>query len=398
MARILHRIPETYDGREQAFVKHELLKSYFEKLLLIIGMSARREGSVEICYVDCFAGPWGDDSEAMEGTSIAISLRTMSMCQQKLAKLGVQATMRALYVEQDPHAFARLSQYLRVATPAGISANCFEGDFLDLRDRMLEWCGSKAFVFFFIDPKGWQAVGVEKLRPLLQRPRTEFLINFIYDFINRIAAMAEWVPDIAAFLGVSVDVVQSLAGRPPQEREKLLLNCYRDGLKRNVQFTNQKFRPRTAYVRVLDPSKERPKYHLVYVTCHPVGVIEFMGISQGVDLIQRRVRAIKRSDIREKQTGMQDMFFDQPDSHDQATDVNSDDVDRFWIDYLGVGIRSIGEPEFADILEQTDWMPGDLQASLVRLIKAGRIQNLDATTSRPKRPLHFEQTERLQLT
>lgn len=64
-------VPAIYDGREQAWIKHKLLESYLEKLLLIIGMAARPKGKVEICYVDCFAGPWGDDSEQMEGTSIA---------------------------------------------------------------------------------------------------------------------------------------------------------------------------------------------------------------------------------------------------------------------------------------------------------------------------------------
>ena len=184
-------VPATYDGREQAWIKHQLLENYLEKLLLIIGMAARSIGSVEICYVDCFAGPWGDDTEQMEGTSIAISMRTMAMCKQKLAKLGVDATMRAVYIEKDKKAFGRLSNYLDVATPAGVDSECREGDFLDLRQDILNWCGNNAFAFFFIDPKGWKTVGVPNLTTLLARPKSEFLINFMYDFINRTASMRE---------------------------------------------------------------------------------------------------------------------------------------------------------------------------------------------------------------
>ena len=67
-----HHVPIGYEGREQALIKHLLLKSYLERLLLIIGMGGRRSGRVELCYVDCFAGPWGDESDDLANTSIAI--------------------------------------------------------------------------------------------------------------------------------------------------------------------------------------------------------------------------------------------------------------------------------------------------------------------------------------
>jgi hypothetical protein len=42
-------------------------------------------------------------------------------------------------------------------------------------------------------------------------------------------------------------------------------------------------------------------------------------------------------------------------------------------------------------------MPQDLQASLLRLIKAGKLKNLDAQHPRNARPLHPEKAERLVL-
>lgn len=58
-------VPDTYQGREQAYIKHRLLEGYLEKLFLIVGMSSSKLGITELCYVDCFAGPWGDESEDM---------------------------------------------------------------------------------------------------------------------------------------------------------------------------------------------------------------------------------------------------------------------------------------------------------------------------------------------
>ena len=129
MHQTLNLIPDAYIGREQALVKHKLLEAYLEKLILIIGMSAKREQSVEIGYVDCFAGPWGDESEAMNGTSIAISLQTMDSCRKKLLSLGVQANIRALYIEKSPSAFGRLSAYLQASTPEGVSSKCLKENF-----------------------------------------------------------------------------------------------------------------------------------------------------------------------------------------------------------------------------------------------------------------------------
>jgi len=393
MTKDFGQIPEMYDGREQALIKHRLLASYLEKLVLVIGMGARRTGNVELAYVDCFAGPWGDSSESLDGTSIAISLRTLATCRKKLAELGVTASIRALYIEKDRPAFTRLSTYLQHSTPEDLTADCMPGDFVDLREEILRWCGSAAFVFFFIDPKGWKAVGIETLRPLLQRPRSEFLITFVYDFINRTASMNEWQDEVTELLGSPVD----LAGLSPQKREKTLLDTYRRGLKQAVAAARPQYQPRTAYVRVMDPTRERPKYHLVYVTSHPVGVIEFMEVSQGVDLIQRRVRAMKRVDARKKQTGMTDMFADEAARDVEVGTSSQSNVDAFWLSRLSRGIQAVGLTEFADILEETDWMPAELQASLARLIKGGRVRNVDAPGTRPKKPLHPERNERLEL-
>lgn len=380
-------------------MKHKLLESYLEKLILIIGMSAKRQRSVEIGYVDCFAGPWGDESESMASTSIAISLQTMDSCRKKLLSLGVQANIRALYIEKNLSAFKRLSTYLQSSTPECVSSKCLQGDFLNLRDDILTWCGRESFVFFFIDPKGWKDVGVDHLRPLLQRPKSEFLINFIYDFINRTAAMTEWEADIAVFLGASRDVVQALDGHLPHEREKLLLDSYRDGLKSRVPpSTKKEFRPRTAYVRVMEPSKERPKYHLIYLTSHPKGLIEFMEISQGVDLIQKQIRAIKQLDKRQEKSRVRDMFSDEPSTDIEPSSINEAAVDTYWLNFLSTGIQAIDQNTFADIVETTDWFPNTLQTSLARLIANGQINNLDSKTKRPKKPLHFEKAERLQLT
>jgi hypothetical protein len=136
----------------------------------------------------------------------------------------------------------------------------------------------------------------------------------------------------------------------------------------------------------------------VYVTSHPTGIVEFMDISERVDLVQRQVRAAKQIDVRQQRTGIADMFG--TDALPEPADgrCSPDDVDAFWRRYLAAGARRVGTADFADILEATNWLPGELQSSLVRLMKAGVVRNLDADASRRRsKPLHFDKAERLQL-
>ena len=225
-------------------------------------MGGKRAGEIELCYVDCFAGPWGAPDDSLEGTSIAVALRTMERCRQILKGQRINVTMRALFVERDVVAFQRLKAYLAASSPPGIKTECFQGDFVALRDEILRWCGRRAFTFFFIDPKGWTPVGVPILKPLLERPGSEFLINFMYDFVNRTASMAEWQDEMTTFLGRPIEQM-GLRSLGPEEREWRLVHVYREGLKQCIAPARAQDKPRTAYVRVMDRQRNRPKYHLV---------------------------------------------------------------------------------------------------------------------------------------
>ena len=386
-------VPAAYRGREQAYVKHRLLEAYLEKLFMIVGLGAKTLGIKELAYVDCFAGPWGDESDSMDATSIAISLGVLSECRTALLKLGIDLSFRALYIEKDRKAFGRLKQYLGNRKPDGVDAEPLEGDFTDLMPPIQEWANRDAFVFFFIDPKAWRPVSVGVLKPLLERPHSEFLINLMYDFVNRAASMAEMKTQIAELLGEAPGV-EGLTGAP---REKELLDVYRRNLKRLIPVQRQ-WRARSAYARVLDPVKDRPKYHLVYLTTHPRGLIEFMDASEKLDLIQKRARADTKQRRREEKSGMHGLFEDSALVRAEDGRVNEEEVEKYWLGRLTHEPQRFGQSEFADMLEETDWFPRDLQLALGNLMRRGLVQNLDAPGVRRSKFLHFDGAgERLQL-
>lgn len=388
-------VPSAYRGKETSFIKHELLRAYLKRLFLIIGMSAQKLGITELCYVDGFAGPWQDESDDLGSTSIAISLGILDECRKELEKQNRSIRIRALYVEKDEAAFARLDRYLRERAPPGIETKGLPGDFVGLQQAVLDWCGNKAFTFFFLDPKGWTPVGVKLLRPLLARPQSEFLINFMYDFVSRAASMSDFQEHMVLLLGEVPDV-HDLHG---VIREKRLLDVYRRNLKQWMPATSY-WPARSAYVRVLDPQKERTKYHLVYLTGHPRGIVVFMEISEALEPVQKLVRASTKQASRIEKTGQTELFRagDLVGADEQPIDIA--EVEQFWLDRLSNEPRKFGEAEFADLLEKTDWFPGDLQRALGNLIASGKVCNLDAEGKRRSRFLHFEKKngERLQLT
>ena len=385
--------PKGYDNREHAYIKHCLLKEYLQKLFLIIGMGSRESEVVEICYVDCFAGPWLDDSDNLEATSIAISLDILKRSERELQSRGKRVKLRALYIEKNKEAYARLEQHLRNHSPKGLETSALKGDFVELRQEIIDWCGKDSFAFFFIDPKGWAVVQVEVLEMLLRRPRSEFLINFMYDSLNRFVEKLTLKSQITKLFGE----LPNVDGLTPVDREKKLLLTYRKNLKRSIP-SNKRYPARSAYVCIRDPEKDRTKYHLVYLTSHPVGIIEFMEISEKVDLVQKQVRAATKQHKRILKSGQDELFpshelIDEDEGH-----ATPEEVEKFWLTKLSSSPQRFDSRKFADLLEETDWFPGDLQEALGRLIASGKVINLDASRKRKSRFLHYEDNERLQLT
>jgi hypothetical protein len=266
------------------------------------------------------------------------------------------------------------------------STNSRADDFVSLRQEILNWVGPDAFTFFFIDPKGYTPIAVPILAPMVRRPRSEFLINLMYDHANRAMSMESMKATMITVIGKDLDVT----GMNPQEREHAFVHTYRESLKQCVPASTS--RPaRAGHARVMNPERDRAKYHLVYLTTHPLGIVKFMEISEGTDRVQSQVRAEKRDKKQAGETGTGSLWSTAEFAELDATHAAGSEVDRFWRDYLRGGDRMINTAAFADILEEKDWFEGDLQASLVRLVKAGKVVNRSADAKRRyKRPLHHE--------
>lgn len=105
------QIPAEYHDREQSYLKHRVLREYLELWGRKIG-SLARHGPVTLWYVDCFAGPWQSQDEELGDTSIHIGLSALEEAGRIWRENGQEVTLRAVFVEKDDRAFARLKEYL----------------------------------------------------------------------------------------------------------------------------------------------------------------------------------------------------------------------------------------------------------------------------------------------
>lgn len=378
-------IPQNYRGKEQMYFKHQLLSAYLERLFMIVGHHQRT-----ICYVDCFAGPWQARDEALEDTSIATSLNIIRKCREGLLKFEHDVKFKAIFVEKDAAAYSRLKAYLENRAEPGIETISLNGEFLHLRQKLLDLCGHDSFAFFFVDPTGWkEAVELATLEPLLRRPNTELLINFMYDFLVRTHTQETFAQDMREIFGK----VPNTEGMSPEERETHLVNLYQGNLKTIVPPRDGK--PRTACVKVHKVLQDRTLYHLVYLTRHAKGIVEFMAASEGLDLVQKKIRALAKQEDRFERKGQYELFVAHEAVKEEDGRVDLSEVKTYWLNQLRTSPRTFGNDALADMLEETGWFASDLQKAFKELEAEGLVKNMNAKRVRPKNAVNFENNETL---
>ena len=264
------------------------------------------------------------------------------------------------------------------------------GEFIDVRREILSCCGNDSFAFFFIDPTGWkQVVEPAILEPLRRRPNSEFLINFMYDFLLRTHTQKTFENDMLKVFGE----LPITTGMNPEGKEEYLVTLYKRHLKTVVPAGFG--RPRTVSVKVLKPLKDRTLYHLVYLTRHPLGIVKFMEASEDLDLVQRKVRAITKQGTRIEKSGQEELFaaYEQVTEKDGHVDLSV--VKEYWMSHLTKRPVTFDIERLADMMEETGWFANDFQKAFKGLEKDDKVKNLDAKRIRPVNAVNFEKGEKL---
>ena len=261
--------PEHYVGREQAYVKHFLLRHYFSDLI-------HKIASVydNIVYIDGFSGPWQSANENFGDTSFGIALAAMRSAREVWKLKGRDVHMQALLVEMRGRAFKELEKI--PARYLDIEIHRYHGEFVPLVPTLLRDIPQNAFAFIFIDPKGWR-IDIDAVAPLLRRPNAEVLYNFMFDFISRAAPMSD--PAIVAGLDALIkssgwrqrlmSAQPSGSRRLADVRKEILVDAFSQTL---TEVGGYEFVAETPIFR---PLADRTLYSLIYATRKAAGIEVF---------------------------------------------------------------------------------------------------------------------------
>lgn len=297
-----------YSGREQSYVKHVFLESYLERL---VHKTASKYP--HIVYVDGFAGPWQSANEKFQDTSFGIALHALRQAKTSWKERNRDVRMSAYLVERDPTAYKQLE-----AIPQrypDIEIKTYSADFLTILPTILRDIPPDAFAFFLIDPKGWR-IPLNTLAPLLARPNSEVIFNFMFDFINRAANIND--PVVVSGLNELIpngdwrsklDEAEHM--QSGEERKAILVDAFAANLARLGNYAY------VAETTVLRPLKDRPLYCLFYATRHPRGIEVFRDCQIEALKEQSKTRAAAKIKHTAAKTGQTEIF---QSLHDMAAD------------------------------------------------------------------------------
>jgi three-Cys-motif partner protein len=380
-----------YTNREQAAVKHALLKCYLERLIMI---TAQRTFD-RIAYIDAFAGPWKSTRDDLSDTSPGLAISTMESCRVQLARQFRRSVQfRALFVEKDPASFERLKDFTDKRSTDQIKIETINEDFAQSTNTVARWIRDDEMTFVLIDPTGWKDVIAPKvLAPLLCKARVEMLINVMWNFINLAMAHESQQENLNEIVGKRFEELplESI------EKGENFMRAYLGRLKTFADDKDAETRLRAALFPVEFPQQNRVFYYLAYVTHHAKGMITFLQESERAAKSQKEIKFVVRQQKREDKSGISDLFGDAIDP-ENVRDRGREWVARTkWLTLLP-HINSelvVNAKVIADVAEECGCLISPLQEALRELIREGIVTNLDAKKPRPKNVVDYDKSETL---
>lgn len=284
-----------YEGREQTYVKHFVLKQYLERVAYNI-LSFQND----FVYVDGFSGPWKSEDDAYEDTSFKLAIDQLRAVRDGVKKRGRDVKIRCMFIEKEIKPFAELQAAVNEIDD--IEIRLINGIFEDHIADICEFA-KRSFSLIFIDPTGWQGYPLDKISPLLKL-RGELLINFMSDFTNRFLEdpRLEIAATFDELFGENwYDEWQDLVGAG-LSREAAAIEVYTSRLKSagNLKYVTS--------TRILKPKADRSYFYLIYGTQHWKGVQEFRSVEKKAIDAQEQVRNAAKYKAEVERTGQESLF------------------------------------------------------------------------------------------
>jgi three-Cys-motif partner protein len=205
--------------------KHEILRRYFQAWLPILAQHNPR-----LLYIDAFAGP-GEYLNGEDGSPVVIL---------KAARdhfIPFRSELVCLFIESEDDRHQHLAQVLegiKPTLPSNVKFRPLLGRFNDQLTEIFanveEQRKLRAPTLAFVDPFGFSQTPFSAIARLMKYPKTEVLVNFMYEEINRFLSF----PGFAALFDAQFGTPEwrdSVKISDPLERLRAIHDLYLGQLK-----------------------------------------------------------------------------------------------------------------------------------------------------------------------
>ena len=249
----------TWDLAPHTAAKHAILRSYLRSWFPILGTSFPGD----LFYFDGFAGP-GEYSGGEPGSPVIALDAALSVSNKLKGNANFWfSEIDGRYVKHLESVLSRRS-YPKKFVIEVCRPRPFESVVSEFLDDVDDGRFNSPSLFVFIDPFGWKGFSMNVVRRILEVPRAEVFINFMYEEINRFIAADDQASNFDSLFGCH-DWTDIIDERDPRERNRRLKGLYDQQLRVCAG---------AEYVRSFEMKNENDAadYYLFYGTQHIRGL------------------------------------------------------------------------------------------------------------------------------
>lgn len=208
--------------------KHLVLRNYLDAWFPIMGTWNGR-----ILFIDGFAGP-GKYEGGEDGSPII----ALSSVIQHRAQKQITAEVIFLFIEKDElraEHLQRLVDSLKYSLPAKCKADVIKGVFDETMTQVLDQLDTQAKrlapCFVMVDPFGVSGTPMSVMRRILQNPKSEVYISFMYSFIHRFKESPEFEAHLDQLFGTA-DWRYGVAITDAEQQKQFYYDLYESQLRK----------------------------------------------------------------------------------------------------------------------------------------------------------------------
>lgn len=246
----MEKLPfETWQYEDQTKIKHLVFADYFDKWVKIVGKYQK------VVYFDGFSGCGAYDDKGI--VKYGSPILAAQIAQNN--KLNLKRNVQLVIIDANQSNIENIKKILN-HLKLDVEPLFISKDFDKTVNEALDSVENLAPAFFFIDPFGFK-IKMATLRRIMERPKTEILLTFMYNAITRFLG-AEKIETAFNELFDCEDW-KKICDEEGSNRENAIIRLYRTKLKEFSQFVYQ--------YRISFPDKGRTYYYLFHLTNYSLG-------------------------------------------------------------------------------------------------------------------------------